>query len=142
MINKLINKFYDKKFLVFCIIGAVNTILAQLIYMVLVALNWCKPGTASVYGDVLTIAVSYVLNMKLTYHEKLSLKSALSFPVSYIPGTIINMLIVIIVVNILHFPKIFAKLLSLPITIPLNYLCVSLIVKLTKNKKVGEQGVK
>ena len=134
MINKIIAKFYDKKFLIFCIIGAVNTILAQIIYMILVALSLCAPGPASVMGDVLTIAVSYVLNMKLTYHEKISLKSALSFPVSYIPGTLINMLIVVIVVNILRFPKIFAKLISLPITIPLNYICVSLIVKITKKE--------
>lgn len=134
MLQKIKNQFLNKKFIIFCIIGVINTLLAQLIYIVLVGLNLLPPGTASVTGDVLTIAVSYVLNMKLTYKEKLSLKSAISFPISYIPGTIINALIVILVVNILHFPKIYAKAISLPITVPLNYIFVSLIVKLTKNK--------
>lgn len=134
MIKKLIEKFYDRKFLIFCIIGAVNTILAQVIYMLVVTIGICSAGMASVVGDVLTIAVSYVLNMKLTYHERLSIKSAVSFPISYIPGTIINMIIVMIVVNVLHFPKIFAKLISLPLTIPLNYICVSLIVKITRKE--------
>ena len=134
MLQKIKNQFLNKKFIIFCIIGVINTLLAQLIYIVLVGLNLLSPGTASVTGDVLTIAVSYVLNMKLTYKEKLSLKSAISFPISYIPGTIINALIVILVVNILHFPKIYAKAISLPITVPLNYIFVSLIVKLTKNK--------
>ena len=134
MLQKIKNQFLNKKFIIFCIIGVINTLLAQLIYIVLVGLNLLSPGTASVTGDVLTIAVSYVLNMKLTYKEKLSLKSAISFPISYIPGTIINALIVILVVNILHFPKIYAQAISLPITVPLNYIFVSLIVKLTKNK--------
>ena len=134
MIEKIKEKFFNKAFLTFCFIGVINTLLAQLIYIFLVAYDLMEPGMSSIVGDVLTIAVSYVLNMKLTYHEKLSLKSAISFPISYIPGTIINAIIVLIVVDILHFPKIFAKAISLPITIPLNYICVSLIVKLTKRK--------
>lgn len=134
MIDKIKQKFLNKQFLTFCFIGVVNTLLAQLIYVLLVGYDLMEPGISSVVGDVLTIAVSYVLNMKLTYHERLSWKSAISFPVSYIPGTIINALIVLIVVDVLHFPKIIAKAISLPITIPLNYICVSLIVKLTKRK--------
>ncbi len=134
MIDKIKEKFFNKEFLTFCFIGVINTLLAQLIYIFLVAYDLMEPGMSSIVGDVLTIAVSYVLNMKLTYHEKMSLKSAISFPISYIPGTIINAIIVLIVVDILHFPKIFAKAISLPITIPLNFICVSLIVKLTKKK--------
>ena len=134
MIEKIKEKFFNKAFLTFCFIGVINTLLAQLIYIFLVAYDLMEPGMSSIVGDVLTIAVSYVLNMKVTYHEKMSLKSAISFPISYIPGTIINAIIVLIVVDILHFPKIFAKAISLPITIPLNFICVSLIVKLTKKK--------
>ena len=134
MIDKIKEKFFNKEFLTFCFIEVINTLLAQLIYIFLVAYDLMEPGMSSIVGDVLTIAVSYVLNMKLTYHEKMSLKSAISFPISYIPGTIINAIIVLIVVDILHFPKIFAKAISLPITIPLNFICVSLIVKLTKRK--------
>ncbi len=134
MIDKIKQKFLNKQFLTFCFIGVVNTLLAQLIYVLLVGYDLMEPGISSVVGDVLTIAVSYVLNMKLTYHERLSWKSAISFPISYIPGTIINAIIVLIVVDVLHFPKIIAKAISLPITIPLNYICVSLIVKLTKRK--------
>lgn len=135
MIKKLYYKFFNKKFLVFCVIGAINTLLAQLIYVLLVGYNLLDPGIASVVGDVSTIAISYILNMKLTYNEQFSFKSAISFPISYIPGTIINMIIILVVVNILHFPKIFAKVISLPITIPMNYLCVSIMVKLTKSRK-------
>lgn len=134
MIDKIKQKFMNKQFITFCFIGVVNTLLAQLIYVLLVGYDLMEPGISSVVGDVLTIAVSYVLNMKLTYHERLSWKSAISFPISYIPGTIINAIIVLIVVDVLHFPKIIAKAISLPITIPLNYICVSLIVKLTKRK--------
>ena len=132
MLEKIKTKFFTKEFIVFCFIGAINTGLAQLIYLILVANNLMEPGISSLIGDVLTIAVSYVLNMKLTYHEKMSIKSALSFPISYIPGTIINMLVVLLVVDVFHFSKIIAKAISLPLTIPLNFIFVSIMVKITR----------
>lgn len=130
--NQIIQKFKNREFLVFCIIGVINTLSAQVLYMLFVSKNLFDPKNASLIADGLTLVLSYVLNMKYTYKEKMTLKSALGFPWGYVPGILLNALIVIFVVDILHLPKIIAKAVSLPITIPLNFILVSLIVKLTK----------
>ena len=57
MFEKIKDKFFNKKFLTFCFIGVINTLLAQVIYIVLVGNDLLEPGVSSVVGDVLTIAV-------------------------------------------------------------------------------------
>lgn len=133
MFNKIKEKFLNKQFLTFGIIGGINTILSQVLYIVFVKFN-IVVSLSSLLGDVLTMIISYFANMKYTYHEKPSWKSAITFPLSYVPGFIINMLLVVLVADVFHAPKEYAKLVSLPITIPLNYICMSLIVKKTSKK--------
>lgn len=132
MLNKIKNKFLNKQFLTFGLIGAFNTIASQVLYIVFVGTN-IVPSLSSFLGDAVTMAISYFMNMKFTYHEKCTWKNAITFPLSYLPGMIINMIIVALVVW-LGIPKIYAKLFSLPITIPVNYICMSLIIKLTGSK--------
>lgn len=128
MINKFKEKFLNKQFLIFGIIGGINTVLSQLLYIVFVKMN-VVVSLSSLLGDVITMIISYFANMQFTYHEKPSIKTAITFPLSYVPGFIINMLIVVLVADVFHAPKEYAKLVSLPITIPLNYICMSFIVK-------------
>ncbi len=136
MLKSLKEKFLNKQFITFGFIGLLNTFLAQFFYYIFVAFTGLAPSVSSVIADILPMSVSYILNAKLTYHERLSWKAALTFPIAYLPGVIVNMLIVVFVVNILHLPKEMAKLISLPITIPLNFICVSFIMKKTSNKEV------
>ncbi|MFV0380345.1 MAG: GtrA family protein [Anaerorhabdus sp.] len=135
MIKLIKNKFFNKQFLIFGIIGFVSTAISQISYYIGVAFFSLTPSIASIVADLLPMPISYILNTVLTYNKKLNLKAALTFPLAYIPGIIANMLIVIIVVNILHFPKEVAKLISLPITIPMNFICVSFIIN-----KWGKKG--
>ncbi len=132
MINKLVEKFFNRKFLTFAVIGAFNTVLANVLYFLFVENNMFDVGTASLVGDVIPMFFSYFLNMRYTYHERPTLKSALSFPLSYVPGFIINMVITVFVAQ-LGVVDSFAKLVSLPISIPVNFLCMSFIVKKTKS---------
>ena len=134
MLNKIKEKFMNKSFLSFACIGAFNTILAQVLYMIFVSFN-VAVSTASVAGDVIPMFFSYFLNMHFTYHEKPNWKSFVSFPISYLPGIIINMVVTVVFVNWLGVNKLFAKAFALPLTIPINYLTMSLIVKLTTKKE-------
>lgn len=125
---KLKEKFFTKQFLTFGVIGVCNTVISQLIYMAFVYGN-TPVGVASILGDVLSMVFSYVMNMHFTYHQKMSWKSAVTFPLSYIPGIVISALMVIIVVDWANAPKIWAKLIALPIYVPLNFLCMNFIVR-------------
>lgn len=139
MWEKFKKTFLNRKFITFGLIGAFNTVLAQVLYMVFVQYFAVNVGAASLLGDVIPMFFSYFLNMHFTYHEKPSLKSAVTFPISYIPGITINFLITVIV-NMIGVPKIFAKAVSLPIAVPVNFICMSFIVDKTKAKKVDHEG--
>ena len=134
MLTKLKKTFLNRKFITFGLIGAFNTVLAQLLYILFVEMMQFSVGVASFFSDTVPMFFSYFLNMHFTYNEKPNLKSALAFPISYIPGTLINMVITM-VVNALGVPKTYAKLFSLPITVPLNYVFMTLIVKKTKKSE-------
>ena len=134
MWNKIKSKFINKQFLTFGLIGGFNTVGSVLIYMGCVAFG-VQVGIASLIGDCTTMIFSYFLNMRFTYHQKPNLKSFVTFPISYVPGTLLNMIFTVIFVDLLHAPKMIAKALALPVTIPLNYLTMSLIVKWSTKKK-------
>lgn len=134
MFQKIKEKFYTRSFLSFACIGAFNTILAQILYMIFVWLR--QPVSASsVVADVIPMFFSYFLNMRFTYHQKPNWKSFISFPVSYLPGIVINMIMTVIFVDWLMVDKLFAKAFALPLTIPINYLTMSLIVRLSSGRK-------
>ncbi|MBR5290119.1 MAG: GtrA family protein [Erysipelotrichaceae bacterium] len=134
MFELIKKKFLNKQFLTFGLIGAMNTIGSVLIYMLFVSLGF-DVAIASLLGDCLTMIASYFLNMRFTYHQPVSLKSFVTFPLSYVPGTLLNMIFTVILVDVLHAPKMIAKALALPITIPLNYITMSIIVKWSSKKK-------
>lgn len=127
--EKIKSIFLTKKFGSFFVIGLFNTGCSQALYIIFIILN-IAAGLSSVASDVITMVFSYFLNMKFTYHIKPSLKSFISFPFSYIPGWIVNALMVILCVDVLMVDKLWAKLVSIPITVPLNFLVMSFIMKL------------
>lgn len=127
MIQKIKEKFLNKQFITFGVIGVVNTLSSQLFYMLFVFFN-VQVGIASVLGDALSMIGSYLMNMHFTYHKKVSWQSAVTFPISYLPGMVISAIIVMIVVDLCHGPEMWAKLISLPLYIPVNYLAMTLIV--------------
>ncbi|MCR4952160.1 MAG: GtrA family protein [Solobacterium sp.] len=134
MLEKIKAKFFTGRFLTFGLIGGFNTVLAQVLYMIFVKLG-VQVSLASIAGDVLSMASSYFLNMKFTWRMKPSWRTAVTFPLSYLPGTAIAALAVWIISDVCGGPEIYAKLLSLPFTIPLNYLVMGFIVKKSGGRK-------
>lgn len=133
IINKIKSIFVTRKFGSFFVIGLINTLSSQLLYILFVTLS-ITASLSSLFSDILTMVLSYFLNMKFTYKIKPSFKTFVSFPFSYIPGWIVNMLMVIICVDLLHVREVFAKLVSIPITVPLNFIVMSFIMKHASKK--------
>ena len=125
--EKIKSIFLNKMFFTFLAIGIANTVTAQLLYMIFILVS-INAGMASILGDIISVIVSYFLNIKFTYHVKHNWNLFINFPISYIPGWIINYFIVLISVY-LGITEIFAKIISLPITIPLNFILMNIIVK-------------
>ena len=129
-LEKIKSTFFTRKFGSFLLIGVANTGTSQLLYILFVMVH-VTAGLSSILADVLSVVVSYFLNMKFTYQVKPSWKTFITFPLSYVPGWVINFLIVILCVDVLYIEEIWAKLVSVPITIPMNFVVMSLIMKLT-----------
>ncbi len=120
-------KFLNKQFITFGIIGVLNTVIALLFNKGLLLLSF-EVGMASIVADVLAFVPSYVMNMTFTYKKKMSWKTFITFPISYIPGWIISFLIVEILHRFLGVPENYAKLCSVPIYVPVNYLVMTYVV--------------
>ncbi|MBR2768674.1 MAG: GtrA family protein [Solobacterium sp.] len=138
MWEKIREKFLNKKFLTFGIIGVFNTVFCLLLNRGFIALG-TEVGIASILSDAISMIPSYLLNMKFTYHQELSWKSFITFPLSYVPGWIISFVIVEILHRLLGVPEQYAKLISVPIYIPVNFLCMSFIVGRFGKKKAESE---
>ncbi len=120
-------KFLNRQFITFGVIGVLNTVIALLFNKGLLLLRF-EVGMASIVADVLAFVPSYVMNMTFTYKKKMSWKTFITFPISYIPGWIISFLIVEILHRFLGVPENYAKLCSVPIYVPVNYLVMTYVV--------------
>ncbi len=131
MLSKIKAKFMNRQFLIFGVIGVLNTGIALLLNKGLLALH-VEVGVASMIADVLAFVPSYLMNMKWTYHAPYSWKSFLSFPISYVPGWGITFLLVELLHHGFQVPVRYAKLVSVPIYVPVNFIFMSLVVKKTR----------
>lgn len=133
MLKKIFQKFFNLQFITFGIIGVLNTVFS-LIFNGFFIFFGCEVGLASVMADILAVVPSYVLNMTFTYKKKMSWKTFIAFPVSYVPGWVTTFLIVEILHYIIGIPENYAKLCSIPIVVPLNYLVMTYVVNKLSHK--------
>ena len=120
IINKIKNTFINKEFILFIIIGVINTfngVVFSFIYSSLLNEN-----LAFVLGYISGLVVSYILNSYITFKEKLSFTKFIKFGISYIPNFIIQNVVVIITFNILGLHKLIAYCLAAIIGIPVTFL--------------------
>jgi len=140
LIKVIKEKLLNRKFLSFGIIGVFNTLLSQLLYLLFLMIN-LPISVSSVAGDSIPIIFSFFMNMHFTYHEKPTWRKFITFPLSYVPGIIINLVFVLIFVNIFHIEKEYCKILALPFTMVINFFTMGFILKITKDyeEKLAEK---
>lgn len=128
------NKFFTRQFITFGVIGLINTAISQAVYIVAAMAN-IEVGISSIMGDFISMIFSYFANMHFTYHRQPNLKSAVTFPLSYLPGIAFSAVSVIVLTKYFGVQREYAKALAIPIVVPMNYLCMNVIVRRFANKK-------
>ena len=121
---KFIEKFKDtlfsKQFIVFVIIGVINTFNSTIFsYIYSIFLN---ENMAFIVGYISGLLISYILNSFITFNEKLTFQRFIRFVISYIPNFIIQNIVVIIVFNIIGLNKLIAYLLAAIIGVPITFM--------------------
>ena len=114
--------FVSKNFLLFILIGVVNTFNGTLASSVLA--NWLQPNLAFVIGYMFGLVIAYILNSKFNFKESMSYEKLIKFAVSYIPNFIIQNMVVIIMYNVFGVNKIVVYMVAAIIGVPLTYLFI------------------
>lgn len=119
IINKIKATFFTKQFILFVVIGIINTFNGT-IFSYLFS-NFLNANTAFLPGYISGLLISYLLNSFITFNEKLSLQKLIKFAISSIPNFIIQYIVVIICTSIeLH--KLFAYMLAAIVGVPVTFI--------------------
>ena len=98
-IKKIKETFFSYNFIMFVVIGVINTLNSVWIsYLLSLALD---ANLSFAAGYIISLGIAYILNSVFNFKQKLSFVRFIKFAISYIPNFIIQNVVVIIVYNIL-----------------------------------------
>lgn len=122
-----------KQFLLFCIVGVSNTLIANLIYFLLVKIFEYVGISISIFDFDITSAIctaigtvfgainSYILNSKFVFEEK-NKSTGSRFIIAFFIYMILDMLLVMFVEKVVGVPSDYCKLIVTPIMLIENFL--------------------
>ena len=119
IIQKFKDTFFSKQFIIFVVIGIVNTFNGTVFSYIYS--SFLSANVAFLPGYISGLLISYILNSLITFKEKLSFQKLIKFTVSSIPNFIIQY-IVVIICNMIGLHKLFAYMLAAIIGVPVTFL--------------------
>ena len=119
IIQKFKDTFFSKQFIIFVLIGIVNTFNGTVFSYIYS--SFLSANVAFLPGYISGLLISYILNSFITFKEKLSFQKLIKFTVSSIPNFIIQY-IVVIICNMIGLHKLFAYMLAAIIGVPVTFL--------------------
>lgn len=131
-IEKFRNTFFTKQFIIFVLIGIVNTFNGTVFSYIFS--SFLSANIAFIPGYISGLLISYILNSFITFKEKLSLKKLTKFTISSMPNFFIQYIVVIICTTIgLH--KLFAYMLAAIIGVPVTFILMKFFTFRNKTNK-------
>jgi len=125
LFSRLKKHFLSFQFIVFLIIGVINT-LNGIGFAYLYSLLINNVNIAFILGYLTSLSIGYLLNSFLTFKEKLAFNKFIKFCVSYIPNFLIQNGFVILFYNILGWEKLLVYCLAAIIGIPVTFLLLKI----------------
>ena len=120
-IQKLKDTFFSKQFIIFVLIGIVNTFNGTIFSYIYS--NFFSANIAFLPGYISGLVISYILNSLITFKERLSPQKFMKFTMSSMPNFVIQY-IVVIICNLIGLHKLFAYMLAAIIGVPITFLLV------------------
>lgn len=131
-ISKIRKIFVNRQFIIFILIGCINTISGAL-FSALYALLLGEV-TAFIPGYITGTLVSYLLNSIFTFKEHLGILKFAKFALSTVPNFLIQFITVYIGVNLLSINHIICYGMAAVVGVPVTFLILKLFVYTNKNK--------
>ena len=123
--DNLKRHFLSRAFLIFLIVGCINTFLCSALAKGMESLV-DSANLAFNIGYILSNINAYFLNSKLVFPTTITIARNIKFALSYVPNYIIQNIIVAIVYNMLGFPSLASFLIAAVLGVPITFLCVKL----------------
>lgn len=117
--------FFTRAFLLFLVIGTINTFLCSFLATVLEPLVG-NANLAFNIGYLLSNVNAYLLNSLFVFPTRMTLVRYVKFFLSYVPNYIIQNAIVFVAYNLLGLPSIASYLLAAILGVPITFLCVKI----------------
>jgi putative flippase GtrA len=116
-----------QEFGAFVFFGTINTVLTYGIYLFLVL--FFTYGTAYTWSYIVGVFLSYYLNARFVFREKLRLMNALQYPVVYLLQYLIGLGLLYLLIDVVHLSKLLAPILVVLLTLPCTYLLSGYVIK-------------
>lgn len=131
IIEKIKTTFFSKEFILFVIIGIINTFTGTIFSYIYS--SFLNESIAFIPGYISGMIVSYLLNSIITFKESLNLTKFIKFSISCMPNFAIQFICVLVIVNLMHFDKLIAYMLAAIIGVPITFLLLKFFA-FSKNK--------
>ena len=120
--------FFDRfswlaQFINFGIVGVSNMLVAYSVYAILVYFN-VHPQIANIFSVLVSILNAYVWNRFWVFSQTATKKvtAPIRFIVVYGGNLLLGMVLLYLYIDVWHLNKYIAPFISMPVTIPLNYI--------------------
>jgi putative flippase GtrA len=123
-LKPLLARFFNSEFLRYAFFGGVNTLLGYIIYLIFFTFAYTISYVAGIF-------ISYTLTSLFVFHQPLSLRKALQYPLVYIIQYLIGITFLHIFVDLLQLDAKFVPLIIICFTIPVTYLLSGTIIRPT-----------
>ena len=120
-----------REFIRFIIFGTLNTFLSYSIYVALLFVVSYPVGYTLSF--VAGMFISYCLNARFVFHEKLRLSRALQYPVVYLVQYAIGLVMMYLLVEVAHVSKFLAPFFVVMLTVPITYKLSRYVIKRGQN---------
>ena len=125
--NKIKKAFFNRDFITFIFIGIINVFNG--IWIAYVYSTFIKnPVEAYILGFFTSMCISYFLNSKINFKEKMSSKKFILFSINNIPNFIIQVLSVVILIKVYNVAKLITYSISAVISVPLTFILLKINV--------------
>ena len=124
LLKKMI-EFIQKYFIKFGMVGVVNTLVQQGLYLIIVSLGF-HILFAQTISFIIAFCVSFILNGCYTYRVPLTKRLFCDFIIANLPAYLIQSVVLLVIVGGFGVPKMIALACTLIITIPISFCLVTL----------------
>lgn len=138
MIKKIKNLFFSKNFIIFIVIGIINTLVYNTLY--LLGLLIMPYMASNIVSYIISMTISFFLNCKYNFKVKPTLKKYCLFPLTGLASFICQTVGLFILVDLVGWNKRICGFIASLIAIPITFILMKFILK--KDTKNVEKSLK